>query len=214
MKDILELMQTRYTTKHYDETRRVSDKDMEVLTEVLRLSPSSVNCQLWHFYLLDTKEAIQKLLPAVPDFNSERFKAPLLIIFTIPLTVDEAYWDNLYEQEKADGRYGGWTSPERPDALRRRSAEKLKDPQALNLYASNQVYLALGCLTVAAASLGVDSTILGGMDFAKVDEIMGLTAKGEHAVVGMALGYRAANDANATRPKSRWPKEKVISRFE
>lgn len=214
MKDILELMQTRYTTKHYDETRRVSDKDMEVLTEVLRLSPSSVNCQLWHFYLLDTKEAIQKLLPAVPDFNSERFKAPQLIIFTIPLTVDEAYWDNLYEQEKADGRYVGWTSPERPDALRRRSAEKLKDPQALNLYASNQVYLALGCLTVAAASLGVDSTILGGMDFAEVDEIMGLTAKGEHAVVGMALGYRAANDANATRPKSRWPKEKVISRFE
>ena len=98
--------------------------------------------------------------------------------------------------------------------MRRRSAEKLKDPQALSLYASNQVYLALGCLTVAAASLGVDSTILGGMDFAKVDEIMGLTAKGEHAVVGMALGYRAANDANATRPKSRWPKEKVISRFE
>ena len=214
MKDILELMQTRYTTKHYDETRRVSDKDMEVLTEVLRLSPSSVNCQLWHFYLLDTKEAIQKLLPAVPDFNIERFKAPQLIIFTIPRTVDETYWDKLYEQEKADGRYVGWTSPERPDALRRRSAEKLKDPQALNLYASNQVYLALGCLTVAAASLGVDSTILGGMDFAKVDEIMGLTAKGEHAVVGMALGYRAANDANATRPKSRWPKEKVISRFE
>ena len=214
MKDILELMQTRYTTKHYDETRRVSDKDMEMLTEVLRLSPSSVNCQLWHFYLLDTKEAIQKLLPAVPDFNAERFKAPQLIIFTIPRTVDETYWDKLYEQEKADGRYVGWTSPERPDALRRRSAEKLKDPQALNLYASNQVYLALGCLTVAAASLGVDSTILGGMDFAKVDEIMGLTAKGEHAVVGMALGYRAANDANATRPKSRWPKEKVISRFE
>lgn len=213
MKDILELMQTRYTTKHYDETRRVSDKDMEVLTEVLRLSPSSVNCQLWHFYLLDTKEAIKKLLPAVPDFNSERFKAPQLIIFTIPLTVDDAYWDKLYEQEKADGRYVGWTSPERPDALRRRSAEKLKDPQALNLYASNQVYLALGCLTVAAASLGVDSTILGGIDFAKVDEIMGLTAKGEHAVVGMALGYRAANDANATRPKSRWPKEKIISRF-
>ena len=214
MKDILELMQTRYTTKHYDETRRVSDKDMEVLTEVLRLSPSSVTCQLWHFYLLDTKEAIQKLLPAVPDFNTERFKAPQLIIFTIPRTVDETYWDKLYEQEKADGRYVGWTSPERPDALRRRSAEKLKDPHALNLYASNQVYLALGCLTVAAASLGVDSTILGGMDFAKVDEIMGLTAKGEHAVVGMALGYRAANDANATRPKSRWPKEKVISRFE
>ena len=214
MQDILELMQKRYTTKHYDESRRVSDETMEKLLEVLRLAPSSVNCQLWHFHLIDSKSAIEKLLPAVPDFNIERFKAPQIIIFSVPTTVSEDYWDALYEQEKADGRFIGWTSPERPDALRRRSAEKLKDPQALLLYASNQVYLALGCLTVAAASLGVDSTILGGMDFTKVDEIMGLSAKGEHAVVGMALGYRAENDANATRPKSRWPKDKVISRFE
>ena len=27
MQDILELMQKRYTTKHYDETRRVSDDE-------------------------------------------------------------------------------------------------------------------------------------------------------------------------------------------
>ena len=127
MQDILELMQKRYTTKHYDESRRVSDETMEKLLEVLRLSPSSVNCQLWHFYLVDSKSAIEKLLPAVPDFNIERFKAPQIIIFSVPTTVSEDYWDALYEQEKADGRFIGWTSPERPDALRRRSAEKLKD---------------------------------------------------------------------------------------
>ena len=32
--DILELMRTRYTTKHYDPSRRVSDADMETLLEV------------------------------------------------------------------------------------------------------------------------------------------------------------------------------------
>ena len=37
--DILELMRTRYTTKHYDPNRRVSDQDMDTLLEVLRLSP-------------------------------------------------------------------------------------------------------------------------------------------------------------------------------
>ena len=41
--DILQLMCTRYTTKHYDPTRRVSDEDMQTLLEVLRLSPSSTN---------------------------------------------------------------------------------------------------------------------------------------------------------------------------
>lgn len=41
--DMLKLIRERYTTKHYDATRRVSDEDMADLMEVLRLSPSSVN---------------------------------------------------------------------------------------------------------------------------------------------------------------------------
>lgn len=43
--DMLKLIRERYTTKHYDATRRVSDEDMADLMEVLRLSPSSVNAQ-------------------------------------------------------------------------------------------------------------------------------------------------------------------------
>lgn len=43
--DILELMQTRYTTKHFNPNRQVSPEDMQTLLEVLRLSPSSVNSQ-------------------------------------------------------------------------------------------------------------------------------------------------------------------------
>lgn len=43
--DIVELVRTRYTTKHYDPARRISDRDIADLMEVLRLSPSSVNSQ-------------------------------------------------------------------------------------------------------------------------------------------------------------------------
>lgn len=68
----------------------------------------------------------------------------------------------------------------------------------------------MGCLTVAAAAIGVDSTILGGLEFEKLDEIFGFKAKGERSVVAMALGYRAENDSNAKRPKSRLPRERVI----
>ena len=82
--DILELMRTRYTTKHYDPNRRVSDADMETLLEVLRLSPSSTNIQPWKFYVVDTPEAKEKMMPAVKDFNIERMKAPQFISFTVP----------------------------------------------------------------------------------------------------------------------------------
>lgn len=37
--DIVELVRTRYTTKHYDPARRISDRDIADLMEVLRLSP-------------------------------------------------------------------------------------------------------------------------------------------------------------------------------
>ena len=60
--DMLKLIRERYTTKHYDATRRVSDEDMADLMEVLRLSPSSVNAQPWHFFVAGSAEAKARLI--------------------------------------------------------------------------------------------------------------------------------------------------------
>ena len=57
MTDMLDIVRQRYTTKHYDETKRISDEDFGKLAEVLRLSPSSVNSQPWHWFVADTDEA-------------------------------------------------------------------------------------------------------------------------------------------------------------
>lgn len=46
---------------------------------------------------------------------------------------------------------------------------------------------------------------------AKMDEILGLEAKGLRTVVALSLGYRSANDSNATRPKSRLPLDEVVT---
>lgn len=212
--DILSIMRSRYTTKHYDPSKPVSEEALQTMIEVLRLSPSSVNSQPWHFYVIESEEAKAKLMPAVKDFNIERMKAPVFILFTVSTKLGQEYWEALYKQEDADGRFADWTSPERPDAIRMMAAERLEaDPAELFLYNSNQAYLALGCLTVAAETLGVDSTILGGLDFDKVDEIFGLRAKNERSIVAIALGHRAQDDANAKRPKSRWPAQRVITRL-
>lgn len=70
--DIVELVRTRYTTKHYDSARRISDRDIADLMEVLRLSPSSVNSQPWHFFVTGTDEGKARVMPAVLDFNRPR----------------------------------------------------------------------------------------------------------------------------------------------
>ena len=70
--EILKLLQERHTTKKYDASRKISDADFDLLLESLRLAPSSVNSQPWEFFIADTKEAKEKLLPAIADFNHSR----------------------------------------------------------------------------------------------------------------------------------------------
>ena len=57
----------------------------------------------------------------------------------------------------------------------------------------------------------IDSTPIEGMDFEKTDEILNLKNKNLKSVMIVALGYRAENDSNADRPKSRLSYDEVIS---
>ena len=108
MNSMLELVKHRYTAKRYDANKPISDETLNDLLEVLRLSPSSVNIQPWHFYALKTKEALHAIRPAVKDFNLERTEhAPVIIVFAIEKHLDDAYVHRLMAQEAADGRFRG-----------------------------------------------------------------------------------------------------------
>ena len=52
MNPMLEIARRRYTAKHYDPAKPLSDEDLHDLLEIMRLAPSSVNIQPWHFYVL------------------------------------------------------------------------------------------------------------------------------------------------------------------
>ena len=58
--------------------------------------------------------------------------------------------------------------------------------------------------------MGIDSTQIEGMDFAKADEILRLKDTNLQSVGIVTLGYRK-DDSNALRPKSRLAKETIIS---
>lgn len=49
MQSFLEISKNRYTTKHYDQDKKISQKDIDTLLEIARLTPSAVNIQPWHF---------------------------------------------------------------------------------------------------------------------------------------------------------------------
>lgn len=208
----IQIAQTRYTTKHYDPTKRVSDADLDALLEVLRLSPSSVNSQPWEFFVAGTEEAKSKVMPAVLDFNRARVQnASHIIICAVREDMDAVYLKELIEQEARDGRFGDDTTKTQQLTGRAHFVGLHRvSPSELISWESRQAYIAQGFLLFAAASMGVDSTPLEGMDFSLLDDILDLRAKGLRSIYAVSLGYRAADDSNALRPKSRWPRERII----
>lgn len=53
-------LNSRYTTKQYDKTKKISAENIDVIKEAIRLSASSINSQPWKFIVLESDEAKQR----------------------------------------------------------------------------------------------------------------------------------------------------------
>ena len=58
---IIEDLQWRYTTKKYDPSKKIPQKDLDILFETMRLSASSINSQPWKFVIIESDEAKQRM---------------------------------------------------------------------------------------------------------------------------------------------------------
>ncbi len=211
---MLQIAMSRYTTKHYS-GKQIPREQLAELLEILRLSPSSVNAQAWKFIVASTQEAKDKLMEGFLDFNRERVsKASDIIVFAVPEKITEEHLQKVLDKEIADGRYAKKDVIEGLDAGRRHfvglHSHTVSDTLA---WETAQAYIALGFVLFAAAGMGIDSTALEGVDYDKLDDILGLRSRGLRSVVAVSLGYRAADDSNATRPKSRLSKEDLFEEF-
>ena len=162
--EILKLLQERHTTKKYDASRKISDADFDLLLESLRLAPSSVNSQPWEFFIADTKEAKEKLLPAIADFNHSRVTdSDRVIVCAIHTDLDEPYMQALDDQEEADGRYMDPAYKVDNGQRRRFFVGKYRDAGEIACWAGKQSYIAQGFLLYTAAALGIQSTPIEGL---------------------------------------------------
>ncbi|WP_392561862.1 oxygen-insensitive NAD(P)H nitroreductase [Orbus sturtevantii] len=211
--NIVDISNKRYTTKHYDKSKKIPAEQFKQLLTVLKNSPSSVNSQPWHFFIADNDAAKAKILPSILDFNHPRVAdSSHTIVFCIKTPLDEAHLQNLLRQEEKDGRFPSAELKEGQDQGRRFFVEQnSKTAENLLCWESKQLYLALGQILFAAAAIGIDSTAIEGYDNVKMDEILGLKEKGLKSVVVATFGYHDVNDGNAHRPKSRLPNEQIFT---
>ena len=213
-----ETLNWRYTTKEFDTSKKISESDMEQVKNLLRMSPSSVNLQPWHFIVAETeagKERIAKGTEGFFHFNRPKvMNASAVVLFCSRTSANDDYMKHLLDVQDKDGRfpnedikngmYGGM------NAFADIHKYDLKD---LQHWMEKQVYLNIGSFLLGVASLKIDATPMEGLDMKALDEEFGLREKGFTAITAVSIGYRADSDFNSTdkTPKSRLPESEIIT---
>ncbi len=205
--DIIKKLSWRYAVQKFDPTKKVSDKDFDVLIEALRLSPSSFGLQPWKFVVVKDPAIRQKLHEAAYN-QSKVIDASHFIVLCSMENITPELADR-YVESVAKARN---VSMESLAALlkSRRGFIEGSTKEELSTWASNQVFIALGVLLTTAAAMNIDAGPMGGFDDEKFDEILGLKELGLKSRVACAIGYRAADDHAANHPKARFDKPEVV----
>jgi nitroreductase/dihydropteridine reductase len=208
--------QARYTTKSYDPTRKIAPEVINELRELIRLAPSSVNSQPWHFIVASSDAGKARIAKATqPGFaynESKITSASHVIVFAARTAMDPQHMSAVLEQEDRDGRFTRTDAKQQQHSVRSDYTNlHCFDRKDLQHWMEKQTYLALGTLLLGAAALEVNATPMEGFDAKVLDDELGLRERGLTSVVIVSLGYHAADDFNAALPKSRLASEAVFT---
>jgi nitroreductase / dihydropteridine reductase len=216
--DIIKFAEKRYATKSFNSDLKIESEIMNKIESLLKLSPSSINTQPWHYIIAGSKEGKELIAESATDLYSYNkpkiLNASHVIVFCTKTSFDEDYMEKLLDREEEEGRFKNKTAKEKQHSLKSYFADmhkyELKDSKE---WMERQVYLAVGFFLMGAAALGVDTCPMEGFDDKILNRVLGLSKKGYEATVLAAIGYRNSDDFNAALPKSRLPEESVITRI-
>ena len=209
MSDLINKLKWRYATKKMDASRAVPQEKVDRILEAIRLTASSSGLQPYEIIVVTNPELRAQIVPHAWN-QAQITDGSHLLVF--------AAWDN-YTAERINHMFDlvndergfkseGW------EAYRQKLLASYvpRDAETNYQHAARQAYIGLGTALIAAAEEGVDSTPMEGFDPDKVDEILGLRARGLRSVILLPLGYRAAEgDWLVNQKKVRRSREGFVS---
>ena len=216
--DLLQVSKTRYTTKAYDASKKIPQEQFERLLEILRLTPSSINIQPWHFLIADNsiaKQRITKSLVGKYAYNAPKvLDSSHTILFCTKADISEEHLEQLLNQDDLSGRFKDETAKQGQKDSRTGYVHYYRSEKGdIQRWAENQTFIALGQILLAAGIEGIDATPIGGFNEEILTQELQLTEQGLIPSVLLTLGYRSETDFNAKLPKSRLKQETIFTRL-
>ena len=204
---IINSLSWRYAVKRMN-GNKVSQDKLDTLLDAITLSASGFGLQPYQIFMVEDADLKAKIQP-IAYGQPQIVESSHLLIFAAWNEVTEAQID-AYMNLIAETR--GMSISDLGDfkgAIAGSMKYKSKEQQAQ--WADRQVYLAMGTALAAAGELQIDTTPMEGFIPAKLDELLGLEAKGLHSVLMLAIGERdEATDYMVNVKKVRTPKSELF----
>lgn len=212
---IIKDLHNRYTAKQYDSSKRISDEDIEVIKEAIRLSASSINSQPWKFILVESEEGKQRLHDTFANkhqFNQHHAKEAS---HTLLLAYDPKFTKEKFSKRVDVEVSSGHLPADMRDNFMGAYAfaEMNTDEKGYNgSWTKAQVYLALCNVLHTLARLNIASTPMEGVDPELISEKFNAELDGHICEVALAMGYpNTDEDWNHGLPKARLAVEDIIT---
>ncbi len=212
---IINKARLRHSVKAYDGSKTLTAQQVDGVKELLRLSPSSINIQPWHFILASSDAGKARIAKAA--YGKFAYNAPSIqnashvVLYCCKAKIDDADIQEIVAQEEKDGRYRSADSKTNRFNMMSGYVAGRNEQGSAAAWMLNQVYINLGFLLLGVAEMGIDATPMEGIDQAMLDEEFDLAAKGLRSCFVVTLGrLDAENDYNAELPKSRLGLEAIL----
>ncbi|MFV8346930.1 NAD(P)H-dependent oxidoreductase [Flavobacterium sp. ZB4P13] len=207
MNNFLNNQNWRYATKKFDAAKKISNEDLNILKEAIRLSSSSYGLQPYKVIIVENPELRANLQPAAWG-QSQIVEASHLIVFANETKIDDSAIDD-YLKNMSETRNTPMEALAGYGAFMKSKITALTTEEK-NIWSAKQTYLALGNLLNAAAELKIDVTPMEGFVPAQINEILGLDKMNLNASLIATIGYRHEEDATQFYKKVRKSHEELF----
>lgn len=195
--EFIKAMDFRHACKEFDESKKISDEDINYILELARKSPSSFGMEAWKFLVITNEELKAKLRPACWDQVQVTSCSHLVVILAgIDSVKPESglpkkrFTRREMPQETLDFYLGLYAS---------HLEKTLSSDENIYSWTSKQTYIAAGNMMSGAAFIGIDSCPIEGFEKEKVEEILELDTSKYQLSMVLPFGYRINEQSSQLR---------------
>lgn len=187
--DFADIVFNRHSVRLFDSTVKITRKELQAMIAEATTAPSACNLQSWHFVVVDTPEAREKIKKAVLKFNYPQIDTASAIIFIVGDTqshkVYRDVWQKVYENHKI--------TKERLDQIFGTFLPMYENATSdfLKLDATIDSSIVATQLMLIARAHGYDANLFSGVDFENIIPALELDPKRYIPVMGIAIGKAA-----------------------